>query len=99
MEGYTPSKEWIKAWEKAHNEIPISSGSTESQRKNIMKYCVTKTDVVRYVKHRLNEIKKGSQLTMTIEAEKSGGYYVSDVTGLSSEDTQTEDSYDLRQNT
>lgn len=51
-----------------------------------MKFCVTKTDVVRSVKHLLQMLAEGSQLTITIEAEKSGGYYVSTATSFLWED-------------
>ena len=80
MKGYVVSEAWKKFWEKTHNAPTTLKKDTVLPRNNTMKYCTTRTDVVRFVKHQLENLAKGSQLTITIEREKSGGFYVSDAT-------------------
>jgi hypothetical protein len=51
------------------------------------KYFFDKADVVRSVSAQLKNLQRGSQLTMTIERDLSGDYFVSTATTASSEDT------------
>lgn len=59
-----------------------------------MKYCGNKTMAVQFVREWLPPSLSGSQWTMTITPDGSGGYFVSTATSISSADTEKADYYD-----
>lgn len=78
-------------------ETSTSKELTAFRPFNTIRFLNSKAEAVRYAKDMLDNLANVSPLTITIEQDKSEGYFVSTATAISSEDIQAAISYKRQQ--